>query len=108
MNGNFPKHGCTSQLLLHNERVDIERRIFREIIADGVKAPSGENSQPWRFIVEGNVLYTCNIDERDKTPYNFSQHGSYIAHGALIENIAISASHYGLSSPGEIFSGRKR
>ena len=76
----------------------IEREAITKIIYDGIKAPSGENSQPWRFMVEGNVVYVFNLIERDTTLYNTGQHGSYVAHGALIENMVISASHYGYSA----------
>lgn len=69
-----------------------------KIIYDGILAPSGENSQPWRFIVNDNVIFIINIKTRDTTLYNSGQHGSYVAHGALIENIAISATHFGYTT----------
>ncbi len=72
-----------------------ERDVIAKIIYDGIKAPSGENSQPWRFMVDGAVVFIFNLTERDTTLYNTGQHGSYVAHGALIENMVISASHYG-------------
>jgi nitroreductase len=73
-------------------------KILREIIADGVKAPSGENGQPWRFIIKNDTIYLINLIDKDLTLFNFGQLGSYVAHGALIENMFISASHYGLSA----------
>ncbi len=74
------------------------REDISKIIYDGVLAPSGENSQPWRFVVDNNIIYILNIKSRDTTLYNSGQHGSYVAHGALIENIVISASHYGYAT----------
>ncbi len=71
------------------------REDISKIIYDGVLAPSGENSQPWHFVVDNNIIYILNIKSRDTTLYNSGQHGSYVAHGALIENIVISASHFG-------------
>ncbi len=68
---------------------------IQKIITDGVKAPSGENCQPWKFIVEGNKISIFIIPEADQSLYNFEQKGSLVAHGALIENIVISASHFG-------------
>ena len=73
-----------------NESVDI-RRIVREAI----NAPSGDNAQPWRFRVDGQVLTIFNVSENDRSLYNFRQRGSYFAHGALVENICIAASTYG-------------
>lgn len=68
-----------------------------KIIADGVYAPSGENCQPWRFEVSGNKVSIFNVPEADLSLYNSKQKGSYIAHGALIENMDISAQYHGYS-----------
>jgi nitroreductase len=65
------------------------------ILRDGVMAPSGENCQPWRFEVESNVLSIFNVPEADTSLYNSLQKGSYLACGALLENITISAKHHG-------------
>ncbi|MEZ4195602.1 MAG: hypothetical protein R3B53_04425 [Candidatus Paceibacterota bacterium] len=76
------------------EKNELQKDISK-IIYDGIQAPSGENSQPWQFIVDKNVIHVLNIENRDSTLYNSGQHGSFVAHGALIENMVISASHYG-------------
>ena len=70
---------------------------IKKIIEDGIQAPSGENCQPWRFVIRGNTLSVFNIPEADLSIYNSKQHGSYIAHGALIENIRLSAGTRGYS-----------
>jgi hypothetical protein len=75
----------------------------REIIADGVKAPSGENMQPWRFVVQGHTIFLCNIVMPDLWLYNYGQFGSYVGHGACIENMVISATHYGYAATVEYF-----
>jgi hypothetical protein len=66
-----------------------------KILEDGVKAPSGENCQPWKFEVTENRLLIYNLPEADMSLYNSRQKGSYVAHGALIENIEISAKEFG-------------
>jgi nitroreductase len=68
---------------------------IQTIIKDSVCAPSGENCQPWKFIVEGDKVLLWNIPEADQSLYNSQQKGSYIAHGALLENMNISAAHHG-------------
>ena len=67
---------------------------IKKIIEDGVTAPSGENCQPWKFRVSGSTISIFNVPEADQSLYNSEQRGSYIAHGALIENIVISAKQY--------------
>ncbi len=77
------------------------------IISDGTKAPSGDNCQPWSFVVNDNVIYVYNRPEVDQSIYNVNQRCSYISHGALIENIIISASHHGFNARAEIFPDKK-
>lgn len=76
---------------------------IEKIITDGTFAPSGENCQPWKFVVEENKVSIFNIPEADQSLYNSKQKGSYVAHGALIENIVIGASKYGYETDVQIF-----
>jgi hypothetical protein len=71
------------------------KEIVEKILCLAVNAPSGNNAQPWRFGAHGNEIRIFNASDRDKTPYNFGQRGSYVAHGALIENIVIIAAEFG-------------
>lgn len=71
---------------------------IKKILEVAVNAPSGENSQPWRFEVAGNKIHIFNLPERDQSLYNFGQKGSLVAHGALIENISIAGPLFGYSA----------
>lgn len=71
------------------------KEIIEKILEESVYAPSGENCQPWKFAVDGSNIHIFNIPEADASLYNFEQKGSYVAHGALIENITIVALKYG-------------
>lgn len=71
------------------------KEIIEKILEESIYAPSGENCQPWKFAVDGNNIHIFNIPEADSSLYNFEQKGSYVAHGALIENIIIVALKYG-------------
>lgn len=75
----------------------------RSIIAAGIMAPSGDNCQPWRFSAEENRILVFNRPERDTSQYNYRQRASYIAHGALIENMVIAASAHGLKADVALF-----
>jgi nitroreductase len=81
----------------------IARDIMQKIIEAGVRAPSGENCQPWRFVADDNGVTIYNIPERDLSLYNFNQLGSYVAHGALIENLVIAASSFDYLSSVHLF-----
>lgn len=56
-------------------------------------APSGDNTQPWRFEVVGeHHLRVLGHDTRAHCVYDLDGHASHTAHGALLETLAIAAS----------------
>ncbi len=60
-------------------------------------APSGDNTQPWRFeVLDDRHLIVHAFDTRDHCVYDLDGHPSQIAHGALLETLAIAASAHGL------------
>ena len=60
-------------------------------------APSGDNTQPWRFEVLGSrLLRVHGFDTRDHCVYDLDGHPSHLAHGALLETLSIAATTYGL------------
>ena len=69
-----------------------------EILQLAVHAPSGDNSQPWRFEVRDSVIDIYNLPEKDNPILNYRQGGSYIAHGALVENILLAAGKFGCAA----------
>lgn len=64
---------------------------IHSLLQIAVNAPSGHNFQPWKFTIENNALYLSNIPERDTSIFNFRQRGSFLALGALTENIVLLA-----------------
>lgn len=59
-------------------------------------APSGDNTQPWRFeIVSDSMVAVHGFDTRDHVVYDFDGHASHIAHGALLETLRIAATGFG-------------
>ncbi|AVZ78832.1 molybdopterin biosynthesis protein MoeY [Zoogloeaceae bacteirum Par-f-2] len=60
-------------------------------------APSGDNTQPWRFeIVADHHIAVHGHDTRDWCLYDFDGHASHMAHGALLETLRIAASGFAL------------
>jgi len=59
-------------------------------------APSGDNTQPWRFeIVHDQAVVVHGYDTRDHCVYDLDGHPSQISLGALLETIAIAATAQG-------------
>jgi len=80
-----------------------ERENLSRILELAITAPSGENCQPWRFFVSGDEIKIFNLPEKDLSLYNFNQFGSYISHGAVIENIVIAAKETGYAANISVF-----
>jgi nitroreductase len=59
-------------------------------------APSGDNTQPWRFEVLGDEhVLVHGFDTRDHCVYDLDGHPSQLAVGALLETMAIAAGTLG-------------
>lgn len=56
-------------------------------------APSGGNSQPWRFHYDGDVLWLCHDKQRSFNLLDPQHTGAYLALGAALKNVAIAAAH---------------
>jgi nitroreductase len=68
--------------------------LIQEIAGAGTLAPSGDNLQPWRFRMDGECLLVIDDPRRDRSLFNVQNLASYIAIGALLENIIVVASRY--------------
>lgn len=69
---------------------------IRGVLETAVWAPSGDNSQPWYFTLHGETVRVHLLPDLDNRFINFKLSGTYIAHGALIENIVLAAPLSGL------------
>jgi nitroreductase len=59
-------------------------------------APSGDNTQPWRFeIIADDRVAIHGHDTRDHVVYDFDGHASHMAHGALLETLRLAATRIG-------------
>lgn len=83
----------------------MNKKLVKKILDAAVMAPSGDNVQPWDFQVSENftVIKLYNCPEKDDSYYNYQQSASYIAHGAVIENIVIAAEHSGCQTEINLF-----
>jgi nitroreductase len=65
--------------------------FFERLARAGSLAPSGDNLQPWSFTIENDALLVIHDPDRDHALFNVRELASYIALGAVLENIAIAA-----------------
>ena len=69
---------------------------IRFIVFHGSLAPSGGNVQPWRFEWRNQQLNAIHLPDRSSTLLNFNNCASYVAFGAVAENIDLAARELGL------------
>lgn len=71
--------------------------VLEQILDLARWAPSGDNAQPWRFEVQGDLRFVIHgQDTRDHCLYDLDGRPTQLALGALIETAAIAASRHGL------------
>jgi hypothetical protein len=75
------------------------RANFRDrLVAAAIKAPSGDNCQPWAFhFIDDNRLEVSTIEERGKSFFDYRLRGTLLSLGAVIENIRVQAASEGHS-----------
>ncbi len=83
----------------------MNKECIEKILEAAVRAPSGDNVQPWDIKVSENFaqIDVYNLPEKDESLYNDQQIASFIAHGALLENILIAAKHLGCHARYQLF-----
>jgi nitroreductase len=80
------------------ERSRLSKATILRIVDRARWAPSGDNTQPWRFqIISDDQVVVHGHDTRDEILYDFDGHASHMAHGALLETMRIAASAEGVA-----------
>jgi nitroreductase len=75
----------------------VPRTALEQILDLARWAPSGDNTQPWRFeILNERHLVLHGFDTRDEVVYDLQGHASQLALGGLLETIDIAARGRGL------------
>jgi hypothetical protein len=68
-------------------------------------APSGDNSQPWRFEIRSDLeILIHGYDTRDHCVYDLDGWASQLAHGALLETLRLAATRFGYRARSSIAS----
>ena len=87
----------------------MNKQIIDQILDAATKAPSGDNVQPWKIKVseDFSTLDIFNLPEQDNSVYNYQQAASFVAHGALLENISIAATNFGYQAQIQLFPNQQ-
>ena len=87
--------------------VGAQDAMLEKLIAAAIRAPSGDNTQPWRFVLHrDSTRIAVYMDEaRDPSPMNAGQRMSRMACGAAVENMLRMAQAGGWEATLEAGSG---
>jgi hypothetical protein len=84
--------------------MNIPKDKLDRILLAAVQAPSGDNAQPWRFQVKGNVIRLFNAAEATVAPFiNYKQSLNLIALGAALTNLCIAAESEAFATEVKLF-----
>lgn len=67
-----------------------------------IRAPSGDNCQPWRYLRRDNTIHFMADTSVDRSFFNVSQVASFISAGAAVENLVLAASRFAKGTRVEI------
>ena len=76
----------------------VSKSALEYIIKAGIQAPSGDNSQPWKFNCGANKISLYLNEEADRSFFNVNQAASLISCGAALENMRLAAVKLGLNA----------
>ncbi len=74
----------------------VPKDVIHYIIKAGIQAPSGDNCQPWKFLIDDNSIHLFLDKTTDKSFFNVNQMASIISCGAVIENMKVASTNFGI------------
>lgn len=69
-----------------------------DIVELATKAPSGHNTQPWKFLINDDAIRLYPDKTRRLACVDADDHELYISIGCALENLLIAAQHYGFET----------
>ncbi len=99
----FEKQAQLLTLSVYENQLNLLKEEIEQIVTSACKAPSGGNSQPWRWIYKDKCLLLYNPYEPNASVLDYEGKASLIAIGTAIENLDIAANKHNLEVKIEFF-----
>ena len=84
-------------------QLNLSLNEIEQLVGCGCKAPSGGNSQPWRWVHKDHTLLMFNGLDGNSTFLGYNNISSYVAIGAAIENVCLCAQNLNFEAVYELF-----
>jgi hypothetical protein len=79
----------------HTGFATIKTAELMDLISSAIKAPSGHNTQPWKFRISENSITIFPDYSRTLPVVDADNHALFISIGCALENLEIAARHFG-------------
>lgn len=76
---------------------------IKQLVEAAVLAPSGGNTQPWKWIYKNGLLFLFNDINRRKSILNYKNNANHLTFGAATENLIIKAKAHKIEVNFELF-----
>lgn len=88
----------TYDLSAASERLSPSHDTLQQLIEAGLRAPSGGNNQPWKWVSFDGALFLFHDKSRSESWVDVGDFGAYLALGAAVETVALEAKALGLAT----------
>lgn len=88
---------------MSGEYLSPDKNAVSAIVTAAGLAPSGGNSQPWKWLFYNDQLFLFHDRKQSVSWMDFNDTASYISFGTSIENLKIKAGELGLETSYELF-----
>lgn len=96
-----------THLKIEEGQIQLSKKEIENLVIAACLAPSGGNSQPWRWLYKNDALYLYNGFDANSTILGYDNLSSYIAFGAAIENLLLAASEMNFKTQFSFFPDQK-
>lgn len=80
-----------ANIISSDEQLNLDKNTIKEIVSAAILAPTGGNSQPWKWNYESKNLYLF-LDPEHNAPFvDFNNTASFIGYGTATENLVLKA-----------------
>ena len=98
----------TGEISIHWQKTDdtqlaLEKPQVNALVKAAVAAPSGGNSQPWKWMYENKNLYLLLDRSRATSFLDYNSAGAFVGLGAAAQNLVLKAHNMGLEVSVEKF-----
>lgn len=80
-----------ANIIASDEQLNLDAATIKQLVSAAILAPTGGNSQPWKWKYVSKNLYLFHDPEHNAPFVDFNNTASYIGYGTATENLVLKA-----------------